>query len=131
MTETLIFNDQIYGQVEIIEPVLIEIIQSEEIQRLKGINQYGLPDHLYHHKKGFSRFTHSVGVTLLLKHLDASLEEQVAGSLHDVSHRTFSHLYDWVMTDHTQPGVKEDLQDQNHINFITSSNIPQILDKFG
>lgn len=43
----MIVQDIIYGSFEINEPVLIELINSKPIQRLKGIAQYGLPDEYY------------------------------------------------------------------------------------
>ena len=119
-------NDRIYGEFEIAESVLIEIINSKTLQRLKGISQMGMPDE-YYHKKGFSRYEHCVGVMLLLRKLGASLPEQIAGLLHDVSHTAFSHLIDWVIGDPT----KENYQDDNFKNFIDKSDIPKILNKYG
>ena len=34
-------NDRVYGKIVIDEPVLIELINSKPVQRLKGINQAG------------------------------------------------------------------------------------------
>lgn len=118
-------EDRIYGAVEVKEPVLLELIDSPEIQRLKDISQLGIPDEFYHHK-GFSRYEHSIGVMLLLKHCKANLEEQVAGLLHDASHTAFSHVYDWVIGSNE----KEDYQDKIHKKIISESNIPNILKKY-
>ncbi len=89
----MIINDAIYGKYKINEPVLVELIKSRPMQRLKKIAQLGIPDRFYH-IRGFSRFEHSLGVMLLLRKLNASLEEQAAGLLHDVSHTAFSHVVD-------------------------------------
>ena len=89
-------NDLVYGEEEIGEQVLIELINSSAIQRLKEISQFGLPEE-YHHRKVFSRYAHSVGVLILLRRLGADLDEQIAGLLHDVSHTAFSHVIDWVL----------------------------------
>lgn len=118
--------DVVYGEEEINEEILIDLINSDEVQRLKGISQFGLPDK-YYHKKGFSRYEHSVGVFILLHRLGASLEEQIAGLLHDVSHTAFSHVVDWVVGDPT----KEDYQDGILAEFIEKSNLPNILKKHG
>lgn len=116
--------DPVYGQFEINEPVLIELIKSPSLQRLKKIKQHGLPKSDF---IDFNRFEHSVGVMLVLRLLNASLEEQIAGLLHDVSHTAFSHLIDWVIGDIS----KENFQDKNHRRFINSSEIPVILEKYG
>lgn len=118
-------DDCVYGSENIEEPVLIDLINSEPLQRLKELNQYGMPDE-YYHKRNFSRYDHSVGVMILLTRFGASLEERIAGLLHDVSHLAFSHVVDWVFGD----PIKEDYQDNNHLDFIENSEIPQILKGF-
>lgn len=121
-------NDPIYGSSEIKEPVLIELLKSPSILRLKKISQFGVPDK-YYHFKNFSRYEHSVGVMVLLKKLGASLEEQVAGLLHDVSVLTFSHVIDWVFANGRQ-GI-EDYHDSIHEKFIRKTEVPKILKKHG
>ncbi len=122
----MVVKDKIYGKNEIKEPVLIELINSGLVQRLKGIAQYGLPDNLYF-KKGCSRYEHSLGVMLLLRKLGASLEEQVAGLLHDISHTAFSHLFDWVIDNQ----MNEDYQDKRHKSFFYNPKIRKTLKKYG
>ncbi|MGD9276154.1 MAG: HD domain-containing protein [Candidatus Pacearchaeota archaeon] len=117
--------DSIYGKEKIDEPVLIELINSKSIQRLKGISQLGMPDE-YYYKKGFSRFEHSLGVFLLLRKLGSDLDEQISGLLHDVSHTAFSHVIDWIFGD----PIKEDYQDNNHLEVIKNSEIPEILNRY-
>ncbi len=121
----MIIIDRIYGKFKINEPVLIELIKSRPVQRLKKISQFGIPNE-YYFVKGFSRFEHSIGVMILLKKLNASLEEQVAGLLHDVSHYAFSHVADWVL-DNIE---KEDFQDTILADFINKSEIKPILTKY-
>ena len=87
--------DKIYGTYKITSPVIIKLLKSSPVQRLKKIAQFGVPDQLYH-LKGYSRYDHSVGVFLLLRKLEASELEQIAGLLHDVSHTAFSHVIDYV-----------------------------------
>ncbi len=119
-------KDKVYGFWEIKEEVLIDLINSKFIQRLKGVSQFGLPSE-YYHKKGFSRYEHSIGVLILLKKLGANLKEQISGLLHDGSHTAFSHVVDWVLGDPT----KEDYQDKTHLESLTNSKVPQILSKYG
>lgn len=122
----MLIYDPVYGTFHITEPVLLELINSKPVQRLKGISQYGLPPDMYHHQ-GFSRYDHCRGVMLLLRKLSASLPEQVAGLLHDVSHTAFSHVVDWVQGSQAQ----EDFQDKVHEKMILQSEIPSILEKHG
>tara|TARA_Y100000310_G_scaffold152277_2_gene151788 strand:+ start:4535 stop:5497 length:963 start_codon:yes stop_codon:yes gene_type:complete len=118
-------NDVIYGEEEIEEQVLIDLINSKSIQRLKGISQY-MPKE-YFHKKEFSRYDHSLGVMILLRRLSAKLNEQIAGLIHDVSHTAFSHVTELIFGDPR----KDDHQDKNHKKFIENSDIPKILSKHG
>ncbi|MFH1404797.1 MAG: HD domain-containing protein [Patescibacteria group bacterium] len=124
--QTITINDQKYGEFTVTSPILIELIQSPSIQRLKGISQLGLPDR-YYHVKGYSRFEHSLGVMRLLLLLGASQEEQIAGLLHDISHTAFSHLIDWVLGN----GQVEDLQDNQFSDYLKNSEIPEILVRYG
>jgi len=119
-------QDTIYGTFTLGEPVLIDLLQSPAIQRLKKISQYGIP-HEFYGLPGFTRYDHSVGVMLLLHKLGASVKEQIAGLLHDASHTAFSHLVDWVIGDR----VTEDFQDKNHSFMLERYNVPTILEKYG
>ncbi len=121
----MIISDSVYGKIKIESPVLLELIKSEPIQRLKGISQFGIPEEFYY-LKNFSRYEHSIGVMILLKKLGADEKEQIAGLLHDVSHTAFSHVIDWVVGD----GLTEDYQDKQHKKFIQSSSLTKILKKF-
>ncbi len=120
----MLLQDPVYGSFDITEPVLLELLHSKPLQRLKGISQYGLPPEMYFHQ-GFSRYDHCVGVMLLLHKLNTSLKEQIAGLLHDVSHTAFSHVVDWVMGSQAQ----EDFQDSIHERMILQSEIPLILQR--
>lgn len=123
----MIISDKIYGKVKIKEPVLLELLKSRPVLRLKNISQFGVPDR-YYHFKNYSRYEHSVGVMILLKKLGATLEEQVAGLLHDISVLAFSHVTDWVFAK-GRDGV-EDYHDSIHKKFLKKTEIPKILEKF-
>src|SRR3989344_6676332 len=121
----MMIEDKIYGVFEIGEPVLIELINSEPIQRLKRVANSGVSA-IVLKNRGVSRYDHSLGVMILLRILGASIEEQVAGLLHDVSHTAFSHVIDWAIGDPT----REDFQDKNHLKFIEKSELKGILTKY-
>ena len=119
------FNISNYGEIEITNPTVLEIIHTKEMQRLKGVSQHGI-DYLYPWIK-VSRFEHSLGVYHLLKKLGASQEEQIAGIIHDISHTAFSHVIDYVFeTKH-----KENFHEQKLKSIVLQSKIPKILNKQG
>jgi len=120
-------EDRVYGTYNFSEPVLVELVESKAVQRLKGIAQFGVPD-IWYHKKGFFRFEHDVGVAILLAKLGATTEEQIAGLLHDVSHTAFSHVVDYVIGN----VIDENFQDKILFDVISSDRqIPLILEKYG
>ena len=117
----------IYGNETIDESVLQELIECPSVQRLKNIHQYGV---IYYAWKAqeFSRYTHSIGVMVLLRRFGASLNEQIAGLLHDVSHTIFSHLGDHMFKQHSE---KNSYQDDIHRWYIQQTEIPKILTHYG
>jgi hypothetical protein len=130
------YVDRIYGKTEISEPIILELLASPTIERLKGVDQYGyllgyasVPDGGFPGGK-VTRFEHSVGVFLLLRKYGASLEEQVSGLLHDVSHTVFSHSTDYALRD-GEGAAKQDHQDNVFEAFVKNSDIPNILSKYG
>lgn len=122
----MIIKDPIYGEQEIKERVLIELATSKDLLRLKSLAQFGIPDK-YYWINGFSRYEHSLGVMLLCKILSADFETQVAGLIHDVSQRAFSHLADWVFG----AAENEDGHDLGHEEFMERTKIPSLLKKYG
>lgn len=120
-------QNEIFGDFDITEDVLIELINSKAIQRLKGIDQAGYSKAFYVSSR--NRYDHTIGVFLLLRKYGASLEEQVAGLLHDVSHYAFSHAIDYILQEGNVD--KQDLQDKSKKKFLLNSDIPEILKKYG
>jgi HD superfamily phosphohydrolase len=83
------YDDALYGKVEFTEALLLDLIASDAMQRLKGISQHGITA-LLGITPQFSRFDHSIGTMLLVRRLGAPIDEQVAALLHDVSHTASS-----------------------------------------
>jgi len=118
----MIIDDIVYGKFTIKDPLVIKIIESKPMQRLKGINQYGSYMFLMPHMDT-TRFEHCVGVYRLLYLLGAPREEQVAGLLHDVPHTAFSHVVDYVFG----RAQDQEYHEEHHNRIITNSEIPDII----
>ena len=121
------YIDRVYGNFEINEPVILELINSKALQRLKEIDQSGYFEPYVPKGSAYSRFEHSIGVYLLLKMYGSPIEEQIAGLIHDVSHSAFSHCIDYVLDAGSQK--KQNHQDNVFDDFVKKSDIPVILKK--
>lgn len=122
--------DKIYGGFEVNEPVLQEIIKCKTFQRLADINMGSWTPQNPFLSAGYSRYEHSIGVFLLLRKYGASVMEQIAGLIHDVSHTAFSHLSDRLFGDDGSAQSSE-YQDSVHDNFVKNSEIAGILEHYG
>jgi len=120
----VIISDVLYGEFEV-DQVVEELISSKPVQRLKGIHQAGA-SYLMNEKWNVTRFDHSVGVMLLIKKLGGSVEEQIAGLLHDVSHTAFSHVIDYVFDNEN-----ESYHEEIFSSVVKNSEIPAILARHG
>ena len=72
-----VFVETVYGSIEITEPVIVELINSKAMKRLKKVNQYGVMAFVKPEQK-YNRFEHSLGVFYLIKKFGGTVEEQVA-----------------------------------------------------
>ncbi len=118
----MLVRDNIYGSFNVKEPVLVDLINSKAIQRLKWIAE---APRFQNNDLMISpnRYQHSIGVMLLLRKYGAALEEQMAGLLHDISYTAFSHTIDRIIGN----PEKQDYQDNRHRKFVYSTDVPQIL----
>ena len=114
------------GRFKLIEPVLLDLMQTAAMQRLQGVLQHGISG-LLGVTRPTSRFEHSIGVMILVSRLGASLEEQIAALLHDVSHTAFSHVVDYVFDGHDSQSYHEEQKEQ----WIAKSDLPEVLGRFG
>ncbi len=119
-------TDRIYGSVRLDEPVLWAIIQSQAMQRLGGVLQHGITG-LIGITRDTSRLEHCLGAMILVRKLDASLDEQIAAVLHDVSHTAFSHVIDYVFGSHESQGYHEEKKE----SYLAQTDIPALLAQYG
>ncbi|MDY6761594.1 MAG: HD domain-containing protein, partial [Candidatus Nanohaloarchaea archaeon] len=117
-------DDPVYRQCTVDDPVLTDLLQTRPVQRLRNVNQAG-PAAL-RGDRPVTRYGHSVGVMLLLREYGASLQEQVAGLLHDVPHTAFSHVADFVFDDEDHEYHERFMED-----VIRDSRIPAVLQEHG
>jgi hypothetical protein len=75
----------------------------------------------------YTRYQHSIGVLYLLRIFGASLEEQVMGLLHDVSHTVFSHVADYLFNTIQD---KYSYQDSIFCWYIEQTDLAPILAKY-
>lgn len=104
----------------------MDILNSQALQRLKHINQYGTW-YLIRPELNTTRFEHSMGVMILLGKLGADIKEQAAGLIHDVAHTAFSHVVDYVYG--RERG--QDFHEKYAGEFIKKTDLPHILKKHG
>jgi HD superfamily phosphohydrolase len=102
-----IFRDPVHGNISVVDPTVLALIQSPEFQRLRRIRQLGTSFISYPGAE-HTRFAHSLGVyhlmgrvlRYLVEHrvVDLAPEQIVMAScaalLHDVGHGPFSHLFE-------------------------------------
>jgi len=119
-------SDSIYGPVEIKEPVLLDLMQSQATQRLRGVLQHGITA-LIGLTQPVTRFDHSVGVMLLVRRLGGTLDEQIAALLHDISHTAFSHVIDYVVDGHDSQSYHEEWKEAH----LLASDVPDVLARHG
>lgn len=117
------YIDKIYGDFEL-SGVIEELIHTSVFQRLKNIHQGGAI-FLFNPKINQTRFDHSIGVMLLIKKLGGSIEEQIAGLIHDISHTAFSHLVDYVFEneeeDYHEKRFEEVLRDEELVSVLKNN----------
>lgn len=120
------YEDVLYGRVLIEEAVLLTLLQSAAVGRLRGVLQHGISG-LIGVTRPVTRFDHSLGAMLLVRRLGGSLTEQIAALLHDVSHTAFSHVIDYVVQDHDGQSYHEEMKEQ----FMAASDLPAGLAQHG
>ncbi|MCP4426707.1 MAG: HD domain-containing protein [Chloroflexi bacterium] len=122
----MIYDDAVYGLVEINEPILLALLETAALQRLKGVLQHGITGLIGITDKT-TRFDHSVGAMLLVRRLGASVEEEIAALLHDASHTAFSHVIDYVFDGHDSQSYHDEKKEE----FVAETDIPATLAQFG
>lgn len=119
-------DDRIYGPVEVDEPVLLAVMETAPVRRLRGVLQHGITG-LLGITNPLDRYEHSVGVMLLVRRLGAPVEEQIAALLHDVSHTAFSHVIDYLFQGEDGQSYHEAVK----ADYIARTELPDVLARHG
>lgn len=122
----MLYQDAIYGSTYITEPVLLALLETAALQRLRGVLQHGISA-VIGITDPITRYDHSLGVMLLVRRLGGTLEEQIAALLHDVSHTAFSHVIDYVFNGHNSQSYHDDKK----ADYILQTDIPEVLRRYG
>jgi len=120
--------DTIFGKIDEQNPITIKLLNHDTVQRLKHIDQSGPLIYISNKYPHYSRYDHSLGVYVLLKRYNVSIEEQIAGLMHDTSHTAFSHLADYILQ--TQDNHTESYQDNIHHIYLMKMGLPNILSQY-
>ncbi len=137
LQRTKVFRDPIYGYIEVEYKLILELIDSKEIQRLRRIRQLSGVAMVFHTAE-HSRFTHSLGAyhmaNLVLHHVEGigvlSEYERIlllsSALLHDIGHGPYSHAFENVLeTSHEEMTEKIILSKTSDVNKILSK-IPNL-----
>lgn len=116
------YLDAVYGRETITEEVLLDLMRSQAMRRLQGVLQHGISG-LIGITAPITRFEHSAGAMLLVRRLGASVDEQIAALLHDVSHTAFSHVIDYVFDGHDSQSYHDEVKE----NYLAGTDVPELL----
>ena len=76
----------------------------------------------------YSRYSHSIGVALIVWHFTNDIRQTTAGLLHDISSPAFAHVIDFMHDDYL---TQESTEDGTLSTIENSTEIQQCLDKYG
>lgn len=124
-----IFSDPVHGFISVPKTLLLDLLQTPEVQRLRRIRQLGV-GHLVFPGAEHTRFGHALGAMALMQDVLTSLSEKgtpispaehtaalAAALLHDIGHGPFSHtleheLFSDFHHEHMSRALLVDLNDR-------------------
>jgi len=140
-------HDPVHGTITV-SGVVLELLDTVEVQRLRGIKQLGLANIAFP-GANHSRFEHALGTSFMGEKVSAALglskEEKellkVAALLHDVGHAPYSHTLEQLMLDvlgldHMEItgkilAGKITIEDSRKVRMLGLSRVCEVLGKWG
>lgn len=124
LEEPRVLRDPIHGYIHIRSPLIWQLLDTPEFQRLRRIRQLGGVFQVYHTAE-HSRFSHSLGVYEIVRRMTEEvpdiarelnqrekLQVMCAALLHDIGHGPFSHSFERLSAcSHEQMTINLILQD--------------------
>src|SRR5437667_7338073 len=137
MTKTKVIRDAVHGDIEL-GPLEVELIDTPEFQRLRGIKQLGTA-YLVFPSAVHTRFEHSLGTSWMAHRILAavrrtasvSVDEEkltrVASLLHDITHIPFGH----TLEDERRVLPRHDKDEERVEYFLREAHAGRILKREG
>ena len=136
MREKLV-RDAVHGDIEL-EPLEVELVDTPEFQRLRGIKQLGTASLVYP-SATHSRFEHSLGTSWMARRMIEALRRtstissddataiRVAALLHDITHIPFGH----TLEDERRVLPRHDKDESRFTYFLMESSLARRLGSSG
>ena len=138
-----IFRDPVHNDILVNDPLIYELINTREFQRLRRIKQLGTTGYTFHGGE-HSRFSHCLGVYDIARRMVERFSERyadlwntddnqltmVAALLHDIGHGAYSHTFEGLFdTNHEAFTQEIILSEDTEINRILSLVSPDFPNK--
>lgn len=140
--EEKVFKDPVHKYIYVQEPMIWNLINTREFQRLRRIRQLGA-SFLTFHGAEHSRFSHSLGVYEIARKIISQFERNrfehwpreeallclCAALLHDIGHGPFSHSIETVFGEHHETWSCRIVQGDTEVNRVLRAVDPSFPDR--
>jgi len=137
LDEEKVFKDPVHNYIYVDSPVIWDLINTREFQRLRRIRQLGTSFYTFHGAE-HSRFSHSLGVYEITRRIISQFERRgypdwpeeerllclCAALLHDVGHGPFSHSVESVFDVHHEEWSCRIILEDTEVNRILAGVSP-------
>ncbi len=126
-----VFKDPVYDYIYVYDSVILELIDTKEMQRLRRIKQLGV-SYLTYHGAEHSRFAHSLGTYEVMRRILEGLDKReklhlsqrdqllckVCALVHDLGHGPFSHSSEEVFGIEHETWTIEIIKGDTEVNSV-------------